>query len=152
MALPTNYHFDDFTETEYRRSLRLAKKNWELVSFPHFRQAGKICLWRHDIDVSVHRAYRLAQIEAEEDMQATYFVHLHSKFYNTFEDDVMRRILGILALGHRLGLHFDPQVYVNQTKSREDALQHIVFERQLLQNLFHADVDVFSFHHPDVGG
>lgn len=152
MTLPPDYRFDDFTETEYRNLLRLAKENWEFVSFPDFQKGGRICLWRHDIDVSVHRAYRLAQIEAEEGVKATYFVHLHSKFYNAMEDVVMEKLSGILELGHMLGLHFDPQVYVSRTQSRQQALDLISFEQQTLQNLFMTNVSAFSFHHPDIGG
>lgn len=145
-----NYRFEDFTETEYRKLLRLAKANWELISFTDYRKPGKVCLWRHDIDFSVHRAYRLAQIEAEEGIRATYFIHFHSKFYNALEDEVAERISKIQALGHMLGLHFDPQFYATAMNRRSEVLEQMEFERGIMRNVFKTEVHAFSIHIPDL--
>ena len=145
------YLFGDFTEVEYRKLLRLAKANWEFISFPDYRRLGRVCLWRHDIDFSAHRAYRLAQIEAEEGIRATYFVHLHSRFYNALEDEVAQLISSIQALGHMLGLHFDPHFWVAFQNDRCDSLQQMRFERRIMQRLFEAEVPAFSVHMPDTG-
>ena len=147
-----NYRFEDFTETEYRKLLRMVKANWELISFTDYRKPGKVCLWRHDIDFSVHRAYRLAQIEAEEGIQATYFIHLHSKFYNALENEVAERVAGIQALGHVLGLHFDPQFHSVSVNSGPDVLRQLKFERRIMQHVFKTVVHAFSIHIPDLGG
>ncbi len=37
-------------------------------------------LWRHDVDHSLNRAYRLAEIEEEFGIKATYFIHIQSGF------------------------------------------------------------------------
>jgi hypothetical protein len=146
------YHFDDFTENEYREMLRLAKKNWKIIPYSDYQSSGRVCIWRHDVDFSIHRAYRLAFIEAEEGVQATYFIHIHSKFYNTFEDEVTERILKILELGHMLGVHFDPQYYSGSLRGRLDVLAQITTEQKMLEHYFNASVQAFSFHIPDMGG
>lgn len=148
----TDYHFTDFTETEYRKLLRLAKRNWRIVPFADYRSSGNVCLWRHDVDFSMHRAHRLASIEAEEGVSATYFIHIHSKFYNTFEDEITERILKIVDLGHKIGVHFEPQYYVDSLRGRLDALSQLPHEKNMLEHYFNTTIDAFSFHIPEIGG
>lgn len=147
-----NYHFEDFTETEYRELLRLTKKTWRFIAFPDFREQGRVCLWRHDIDVSIHRAHKLAQIEEAEGVKATYFIHLHSKFYNSMEDEVVELVSNILEMGHMLGVHFDPEFYSDRLMSSHDVLSCLNFERQILQRLFGTEPLAFSLHHPENSG
>ena len=109
-----NYHFEDFTETSYRHQLQIIKNRWEFIDFPSYKSPGRVCLWRHDLDFSIQRAFRLAQIEAEEQIQATYFILLHSEFYNPLEKAQADLISRIIALGHNLGLHFDPGFYAHR--------------------------------------
>lgn len=146
-----NFYFEDFTESEYRNLLRLAKDSWEIIPFTDYKKNGRVCLWRHDVDFSMHRAYKLAQIEAEEGVRATYFVLLHSNFYNLLEDEIAKRLVKILEMGHVLGLHFDPQFYAKTTQDRDAILQQMEFEKQVLQQFFGVGVQTFSFHNPDSG-
>jgi hypothetical protein len=146
-----NYYFEDFTESEYRNMLKLAKITWQLIPFAEYRKPGRVCLWRHDLDFSVHRAYRLAQIEAEEGLRATYFILLHSAFYNTLEPDIVRLILGIREFGHDLGLHFDPTFYPDHFHCGNVLGEKLAFEQQILSSVFGADIRAFSLHNPTVG-
>lgn len=147
-----NYYFEDFTESEYRKLLQLAKASWEIIPFLDYKKEGRICLWRHDVDFSMHRALRLAEIEAEEGVRASYFVLLHSNFYNLLEDEIAKRLIKILDMGHTLGLHFDPQFYARTTLDRSVILQQLEYEKQILQHFFGTNVDAFSFHMPDTDG
>lgn len=140
--------YPQFTETGYRELLRLAKRRYTFASFRDYRTAGAGCvLWRHDLDFSVHRALALAKIESEEGVHSTHFVLLHSAFYNALEAEVADRIREIVALGHELGLHFDPRFY--RAGELDAALER---ERDLLQTVFDVAVPAFSLHNPDVAG
>ena len=140
----------DFTEAEYRRLLRLALSSYRFIAFPELRSAEpRSVLWRHDIDLSVHRALALARIEAEEGVRTTYFLNLHSAFYNALESDVARRVREIVALGHDLGVHFDPTFYTRRAIPLEEAL---AWERRLLESVFGSAVSSFSLHNPDAAG
>ena len=99
--------FSDFTEASYRECLRLAKANYRFSTYPA-QGAPRTILWRHDLDVSIHRALRLAEIEAEEGVMATYFVYARCPYYNILATEISAKLRRILALGHRLGVHFDP--------------------------------------------
>jgi hypothetical protein len=137
-----------FTECAYRELVRLAQERYAFVSFTDFETAGPgSILWRHDLDFSVHRAVAIARIEAEEGARATYFVQLHSPFYNALEAEITAGIREILALGHELALHFDPHFYERGAGEPE-----LARERGLLEELFETQVLAFSLHNPTVNG
>jgi hypothetical protein len=142
----------DFTEDAYRELLKVARQRYAFRPFAEALETSSGVLWRHDIDISVHRALALARIEREEDVRATYFVHLHSNFYNALETEIVTRLRQIVALGHELGLHFDPQ-FTGSTPGDSDALARAVSrERDVLQETVDAPVVAVSFHDPDVAG
>lgn len=141
--------FEDFTEEAYGELLALAKDSYSFerygtqTTLPHV-------LWRHDVDYSMHRAVRIARIEAEQGVHATYFFLLHSELYNLFELEVFRRAQEIVALGHSLGVHFDAAFYGGFDS--EDALAiKLRHEADLFEQIFEHPVDVFSLHNTDVG-
>lgn len=146
---PINYHLEDFTESGYREIIRRAKSTYRFERYGT-GEAQPHLLWRHDVDFSPHRALRLAEIEAEEEVRSTYFVLPHSEFYNALEADVVTRFRRIADLGHDIGLHFDASFHAPfaDHAALENAL---TFERSLLERIFGGEVRVFSFHNPDVG-
>ena len=139
-------HARDFTRANYRRLLQLAKAKYPFSTYPQADFAGRFLLWRHDVDMSIHSSERLAEIEAEEGVRATYFLLLHSHYYNLFESEIRDRVRRILRLGHSIGLHFDSAFHgVTTVTGLEPAL---ALEQRWLQDLLGADVQAFSFHDP----
>jgi hypothetical protein len=132
----------DFTEQEYRRALALARRSYEFEPFGT-ESTERHVLWRHDVDASVHRAARLAAIEAEEGVRATYFLSFHSSFYNLLERPVLEAARALVAAGHWLGLHFDSSFPVGG-----DVAERIGREAAQLADLFERPVATFSFHNP----
>lgn len=142
---------EDFTEDSYRNLLRLAKQNYSFVHYSQFREQGKLILWRHDIDLSAHRAYRLAQIEAQEGIVATYFIHLHNMFYNFLELEVTNLIGKIIELGHDIGLHFDPAFYGLTVEQQSNLSKYLRMESFILEEILNKRIHAFSLHNPDIG-
>lgn len=138
------YSFDDFTEIKYADFLKLT--NLPSIFYEEIMSKDKFLLWRHDIDHSIHRAKKLAELEKKYFIKATYFLQLGSFFYNIFEEEIKELILNILSLGHQIGLHFDPTQYKINTK--EDLEKYLNFEKNILENLFQVEIKVFSFHNP----
>ena len=101
------YKFVDFTFDKYRDLIRLAKKQHKFVSYDEFRNGVNCILWRHDVDYSIDNVLKLAQIEQEEGVMATYFIWLHSEFYNPLERKATAIIKEVLKCKHQIGLHFD---------------------------------------------
>lgn len=145
-AVTVNYRFEDFTEAGYRTALALARDHWSFESFGTAAAQPHV-LWRHDVDISPHRALRLAAIEHEHGLKATYFFLLHSDFYNCMEPavrDVMRRIAGY---GHDVGLHFDIAFYpeIDGVVSLE---RRIALEASIVGDLAAKAPAAVSFHNP----
>lgn len=141
------YNFEDFTEINYKKLLILAKKKYEFSFFNLSKNKVPTILWRHDVDISINRAYRLAQIENSLNVKSTYFLHIHSIFYNLFEKNNSELIKNILNLGHQIGLHFEPQFY-SEYISNKQMKQSVKFEKDILEKLFKTKIRAISFHNP----
>ena len=139
-----NKHAVDFTANNYRDLLRLAKEMYLFRSFPDYCADEKFVIWRHDVDMSPQRALKLARIENEEDVTATYFFDPHSLFYNVLEKACAEIIKEIIGLGHQIGVHFDPAFY--DAKDTETLEHWLRFERELFERIFGTEVKAFSFH------
>ena len=109
-------------------------------------------LWRHDIDVSPHRALAQARIEHGEGVCATYFVWLHSPFYNALEVEVVERLREIDALGHEVGLHFDPAFYGLRPDHRAESDRRMREESAILESLLGHPIWSVALHNPGVCG
>lgn len=141
------HNWMDFTESGYSNLLSLAKEEYVFIDYTSDLNGEKIVLWRHDVDFSVHRALRLAEIENERDVESTFFFQLSSICYNIFEHDVLKLIRQIMHLGHNIGLHFDPSLY--EGKSKEAVLEKMAWEKTILENLFETEIHAVSFHNPE---
>jgi hypothetical protein len=144
--MPNNikYHFADFTLNEYAGLIDLAKENYNFKSYIDFNLNSRDVLWRHDIDMSPEMALEMAKIEFSKKVKATYFILLHSDFYNLLNPYNYKIIKNIITLGHDIGLHFDPFFFNIDSESQLDA--KIVFEKEILEKIFEIKINVFSFH------
>jgi len=147
-SLDKKYFFSDFTERHYIQLLKMAKKYYSFELFTT-KQKKPHVIWRHDVDMSIHRALKLAEIEARLGIKSTYFLLLHSEFYNIFEKDVYEKIKKILKLGHKIGLHFEFSFY--KIKNFKQLEKYLKFEKEILEKTFSTKIDVFSFHNPELG-
>ena len=152
IMMKIKYHFEDFTEKTYINLIKLAKTNYKLVSFSEYKTKGKICIWRHDVDFSVHRALTMARIEYNENVQSTYFFTLHSNFYNVFEKEITQLIFKIIDYGHAIALHCDPSYYSSPAQLDNGLEYHLRAEKEILEKLFRVPIESMSFHSPEIGG
>jgi hypothetical protein len=126
-----DYFFEDFTIASYRCLLDIAKTNFEFTDYNCIDDSVRFILWRHDIDYSPHRALRLAEVEYERNVQATYFVWLHSNMYHFFEKEISDILQKIMDYGHNIGLHFDAGYY--GILNEQELESHIRWERKILE-------------------
>ena len=140
----------DFTIENYQRLLRLARAAFQFADFSEIPYGSRFVLWRHDCDISLGRALRMAEIEYGEGIQSTFFVNLHSDYYNPLEISQARIIQKVVGLEHRLGLHFDPLYYeeLHGVVGIRELEEHIESERRILEDCFGTDLAAVSFHNP----
>ena len=136
----------DFTISRYRDLLDVARRTYAFVKYESALEIKKGIFWRHDVDCSLNRALRLAVIESEVGVEATYFINPHSEFYNLLERNQADIIFRILELGHSIGLHFDAEFY----NVVEESILGELIDREAgwLESWFGVRPVAFSFHNP----
>ncbi|MDE7311761.1 MAG: hypothetical protein K2N87_09155 [Eubacterium sp.] len=143
-----NYHFEDFTEKNYRNILKTISGKGTFCSYKDLWQGGgQKIIWRHDIDISAHRALWMAQAEQDEGIHAVYFVLLNSKFYNMMEQDIYHRLIAIKNLGHEIGIHLDCDSLPDDV-SEEVLCRYLRFLKGIYVEVFQQEMHSFSFHNP----
>jgi len=149
-----NYYYEDFTEENYRRLLKIAKQNYTFINVNDYRldHSNKVIINRHDLDGSVHRAAKISTIEKEEGVISVYFVYLHSSFYNPFERGITDLLNEIANDGHEIGLHYEPWFYGIDKSMQSEFDYYLLYEKQILETLLDVKINAVSFHNPDRGG
>ncbi|MCX6166224.1 MAG: hypothetical protein NTU73_15415 [Ignavibacteriae bacterium] len=147
MTNSDKYNFKDFSRKNYKRLLEIARKNYSFVLYNKRPLNFKSIYLRHDIDISVNSALPLAKIESELNIKSTYFLLLHSDFYNLFEKEISSIVKNIIKLGHKIGLHFDSHYY--NIKNEINLEAKLLLEKKIIENIFDTEVKVFSFHNPN---
>lgn len=144
-------NYADFTEDEYRRLLKKAKQKYRFITYDEWILRNvtddRRIIWRHDIDFSVHRALRLAEIEHEEGIISYYFTMLSSDFYNIFEREVTNRIKQIIGMGHKIGIHLDMGRY-DELPDLCTIEKDLNFYSEIFEQLFGIKPTCFAFHNP----
>ncbi|HEX3226058.1 MAG TPA: hypothetical protein VHQ89_08165 [Gaiellaceae bacterium] len=82
----------------------IAAGGYRYASFKAEPEAGTVLL-RHDVDLSLDAALRLARLERERDATATYFLMTESIFYNLDSAHGRETLEELRELGHAVGLH-----------------------------------------------
>jgi hypothetical protein len=101
-----------FTYDHLRATLVYAREaGYRFITYPEATAApdGPAILLRHDVDHSPRMALRLATIENELGIHATYFI-LPTDQYNAIGME-LETFRGIAGLGHAIGIHYDPAFY-----------------------------------------
>ena len=95
----------DFTLGHYRELLDAARAGgYRFAHFDDPPRRGDLLL-RHDVDLSLDAALRMAELEADAGASATYFLMTESVFYNLASTEGVAVLGRLRELGHRVGLH-----------------------------------------------
>src|SRR5712692_10516496 len=101
---------EEFNYASYRQLLELLRRTNENVTFndlPLDNPAARCFILRHDIDYSPEAALRMAQLEADMGIRATYFLLLNTSYYNLLSEEYCEFPRRLIELGHDVGFHYD---------------------------------------------
>src|SRR6185295_15370416 len=112
-----------FSYAHYRETLSAARVSHAFAAFDAPDTGAKpSLLLRHDVDFCPQAALRLATLEAELGVVSTYFVLPHGPY--DVLGSAFAAIRAIVALGHRLGPHYDLSFYAAHGLSAAAMVQH----------------------------
>lgn len=131
----------------YCRMLREINSSRTAISYSAIEHHDEFILWRHDCDMSLNRALRFARLDAEHGVYSTFFVGVHSDFYNIFERSQTQIVREIRELGHGIGLHFDSS-YHSTFVDKYDIEASLENDTRYLQDVAECEIKAFSFHNP----
>jgi len=138
----------EFSLNSYRDILKTGlEEGLKFLDFSEARayKGGRSCILRHDIDIDMEAAHRMARIEADLGVFSTYFLMLRSPVYNLFGRANFRYAQSILDMGHHLGLHYDEGF----TPEKDyDLNEWVEKEARVLSDLLKKEIAVVSFHQP----
>lgn len=140
------YRFNDFTFDNYKRLIQLAKtKGFQFILHKdEFVSERKDVIWRHDVEFEPLLALKMAEIEHEQGIQATFFFQMHSEYYNLFDVDYTKVFHEIRELGHHVGLHFDSHYWGISDEGQLD--KYITLDKKYFEEALEVEIDTFSFH------
>lgn len=102
---------------------------------------------RHDIDVHIAGIERIAEIEAANNVTATYYVLL-TQHYNPMQTDNRKILRRLIELGHEIGLHYDLATY---PQDLDVAQAHLRWEAAVLAEIVGAPIRTITMHQPHKG-
>lgn len=105
---------------------------------------------RHDIDLDVEMAVRLAEVEAGIGIRSTILFLTTCHSYNVASATNRKHLRDLDKDGFEIGLHFDPMIYGDP--SIEVLTEKANDERRLLEDIIGAPVKSVSLHNPSVHG
>ena len=134
----------EFTYDNYINILKELKENeYEFCFFNEKNENKKVYL-RHDIDLDIIGALKMARIENNFGIHSTWFVMPNNRLYNIMNQDVIEILNEIVNIGHKLGLHIDASGYEKLEDLENDLNNYYNFYKDKI-NLSR----IFSFHVPN---
>jgi len=142
----TTFPVHDFSPEGYRQLVRQFKKQgYRFCNFLNLSPDKPDVVMRHDVDLSLDYAVKLAELESQESIKTVYYVLVCSEFYNIMTPASRVALKQILDLGHEVGLHFDASIYNHQAVELESIA---ALECNLLESITGEPVRTISFHRP----
>jgi hypothetical protein len=137
-----------FTYKHYIETLKKATETHKFYTFSNFPKHPKkrFILLRHDIDAQMLKALKMARINHDLGVQATFYVRIHGP-YNVFRQPSYEAVLKIARLGHEIGLHYEPMFYAKRGLPVKETM---LFEIELLNRMFKMKIKSIAPHQPSL--
>lgn len=109
---------------------------------------NKFLLLRHDIDTSPRYALKMAQLERSLGIRSSFYVLMHSPFYNPAAPPHWDDLSQIVELGFEVGLHYDTAFFEQRQK---DPLEGVLNDAVALEKILGVKIYSVSQHRPASG-
>jgi len=140
----------DFSYRHYIETLKLFSEKYSISTIGNYNKINhenNFILLRHDVDFSLDHALKLAKIEKKNNFISTFFILLHSPYYNALSPKNSEIISKISDMGHEIGLHYDTTMMSN---NKEKILSQLKNETDLLSNITGTKIKSVAQHNTSV--
>lgn len=154
-----------FNLLSYTKLLQCAlESGYRFISFDQVKEGGNLsqfneektaevdniglCLLRHDVDVDLAAATTMARAEADIGVFSTYFLMWRSPCYNLMSRAGQSQAEELLAMGHKIGLHYDQGFDVKRNFSLKNTEDQILQQADWMKTLLNCQISAVSFHQP----
>lgn len=154
MHSPPQSGFDgDFSYRFYEDLLSRSSERFQLLPLRDFappQPPGRPRLYlRHDIDLCLRSAHRMAEVEARMGVSSTYMFIPTSPLYDITSPDGMATLRGVQDLGHEVAIHFDVATSgIANVEDRGAVLDAIDDQCGIISDVTGSPVASVSFHRP----
>ncbi len=140
----------------FKKIISYLKMNFSIYTFTGVldilqeKTTKPIVLLRHDIDLDLNYAHKMAMIEVEENVQSCYMIMTNSPFYSINDPDSKSIIHKLISNGHEIGLHYDFDDYLLRNKhiTIDNMNENILSAFSKLEDVIGTEVKSISFHRP----
>lgn len=134
-----------FTYKEIEEIIKLLKdNNYTFSNYLDYEKNNKNVILRHDVDISIEEAYKMAKLEFNLEVTSTYFILIRGDFYNPFNKRNIEMIKEMDRMGHHIGLHFDETLYPDDANI-PDLIEK---EIDIMRSLTGISINSVSMHIP----
>ncbi|MEK6968495.1 MAG: hypothetical protein AABX51_07760 [Nanoarchaeota archaeon] len=121
----------NFTYNHFREAIGIAKDSGFSFFTMHDvlikKPSGKIIVLRHDVDLSMKHALKMAETERMLGINSTYFFRVN-EIVNPFSGKNSEMLRKIAKMGHEIGLHYDSDVI-----SLDDFKEYLLDKKKKLE-------------------
>lgn len=130
----------------YRSILEMAlAQGYQFISFTDNPAPDKYNIYlRHDIDYSLDMALKVAQLNHQLGISATFFFLVRSPIYNILSDPSTEYVFQISELEQRIALHYTLPSRIIQCK--DELIESVLMDFHLLQQQFGQVEHAVSWH------
>jgi len=109
------------------------------------RGLGRFLLVRHDLDISPRHGVKIAELEHRLGVQSSYFVPMHSRYFNPAAPPHWDALRKIVSMGFEVGLHYETGFFEERGM---DPLEGVLGDAAVLERILGIKVVSVSQHQP----
>jgi hypothetical protein len=138
----------NFTHQHYCDTLkRYLDSGFAVTSFDGYLKSPqkKHVILRHDIDLELGAAQRMAELDASSGVTSSFFFRIHASRYNLSSLESLKFLKLLKSRGFELGLHLEPGLGRALGENSEDFAER---QKQIIEAIYGQPIIGLSTHEP----
>jgi hypothetical protein len=139
-------YMNNYSYENYVTLMDYAKSVSDVTSFENNNGTNGVIL-RHDVDIHPEFAYKMYDLERDNNINSTFFFMTTSHLYNVLSSRNKEIIREIHDNGFEIGLHFSTHAY-GTYDTNYDYMNEAMKEADILSSIIGTQVDILCLHCP----